>query len=130
MIYLTYTHSRRFGGYNIPITIQTCYIRDYCKKNAIAFRIPRTEYCIGGCYSSLINMIAKRKLDKNVTVIMCSVYMLEEAKDLAEELQDLLSDQDIVYDCILEGLRMNYQEVRRYLTECNKFNKLALGGQI
>lgn len=125
MIYQTYTHSRRFGSYNIPIAVQSCFIRDYCKKSEIPFVLPRTEYCIKNCYSSLINMISEHNSTEKLVIIISSIYMLEEASNMNDDKQEILSNSNVIYNCVLENKSVNYQQAKDFLTECSIYNNIA-----
>ena len=42
----SYSIARPFGGMNIPIAIQSLYMRDYCARNNYVFKLPIVEWCI------------------------------------------------------------------------------------
>ena len=130
MKYLTYTHSRQFGGYKIPISIQSGYIRSYCLANNISFVIPKTEYCLSNCYGSLINMINKYSCEQDLTIIMTSVYMLQESKKINEEAIGILKRSNIKYSCILEGINCSYEDVMIKLQEFYEYNNIALSSPV
>jgi sporadic carbohydrate cluster protein (TIGR04323 family) len=69
---LTYTLPRPFSNYNIPIAIQSFYIRDYCIKKKLIFSLPITEISNENCYI----MFKKNFLKKKITLVMTSVFML------------------------------------------------------
>ena len=69
---LTYTLPRPFSNYNIPIAIQSFYIRDYCIKQKLVFSLPITEISNENCYI----MFKKNFLKKKITLVMTSVFML------------------------------------------------------
>ena len=69
---LTYTLPRPFSNYNIPIAIQSFYIRDYCIKKKLVFSLPITEISKENCYI----MFKKNFSKKKIILVMTSVFML------------------------------------------------------
>ena len=54
----TYTLPRPFYGYNIPIAIQSAYIRDYTARSGYHFRLPVTELTTSGSFVMLRRLLA------------------------------------------------------------------------
>lgn len=53
---VTYSMPRPFYGINIPIPIQSAYLRDYASRNNLHFSLPATEVCFGSSYYVLSNI--------------------------------------------------------------------------
>ena len=56
----TYTVPRPFSGYNIPIAIQSCFLRDYASKKML-FSLPVTEIVKKDTYSMFKKNFKKKK---------------------------------------------------------------------
>ncbi len=57
----TYTMPRPFYGYNIPIAIQSAYLRDYASKNKMHFSLPVTEISKPNTYQMLSGILNDKK---------------------------------------------------------------------
>ena len=55
-----YVIPRPFNGYNIPIAIQTSYIRAYCGNNNLEFTLPLGEFPTSDSFITLENILKKK----------------------------------------------------------------------
>ena len=69
-----YTTPRSFGGFQIPITMQSTNLRNYCEKNGITFHLHVVENQIPNTYLVLESLVGKA--DNYDGIVMCSVSML------------------------------------------------------
>lgn len=70
----TYVVPRPFNGYNIPISIQSSYLKDYAKKNSLIFSLPETEITTSNSYSILCGILQN---DTEVTdLAFTSIFVL------------------------------------------------------
>ena len=69
-----YTTPRDFGGFQIPITMQSTNLRNYCEKNGLVFHLHVVENQIQNTYLVLESLV--EKADKYDGIVMCSVSML------------------------------------------------------
>jgi sporadic carbohydrate cluster protein (TIGR04323 family) len=69
-----YTTPRSFGGFQIPITMQSTNLRNYCEKNALIFHLHVVENQIPNTYLVLESLV--EKADNYDGIVMCSVSML------------------------------------------------------
>jgi sporadic carbohydrate cluster protein (TIGR04323 family) len=69
-----YTTPRPFGGFQIPITLQSTNLRNYCEKNGLVFHLHVVENQIPNTYLVLESLV--EKADKYDGIVMCSVSML------------------------------------------------------
>ena len=69
-----YTTPRAFGGFQIPITMQSTNLRNYCEKNGLVFHLHVVENQIPNTYLVLESLV--EKADKYDGIVMCSVSML------------------------------------------------------
>ena len=69
-----YTTPRSFGGFQIPITMQSTNLRNYCEKNGLVFHLHVVENQISDTYLVLESLV--EKADNYDGIVMCSVSML------------------------------------------------------
>jgi sporadic carbohydrate cluster protein (TIGR04323 family) len=69
-----YTTPRSFGGFQIPITMQSTNLRNYCEKNGLIFHLHVVENQIFNTYLVLESLV--EKADNYDGIVMCSVSML------------------------------------------------------
>ena len=69
-----YTTPRSFGGFQIPITMQSTNLRSYCEKNSLTFHLHVVENQIPNTYLVLESLV--EKADNYDGIVMCSVSML------------------------------------------------------
>ena len=72
---ITYTLPRRFKDMNIPINIQSCYLREYAQKKNLIYVLPQTEVIKKDCFFKLDSLINNKSKDKNLIGIT-SIFML------------------------------------------------------
>tara|TARA_Y100000992_G_scaffold20822_1_gene12002 strand:+ start:173 stop:592 length:420 start_codon:yes stop_codon:yes gene_type:complete len=70
-----YVIPRPFNGYNIPIAVQSTYLRDYAQRNGFKFSLPNTEISKYGSYSILSGILSDKK-DKFTDLAMVSIFIL------------------------------------------------------
>ena len=69
-----YTTPRSFGGFQIPITMQSTTLRNYCEKNNLIFHLHVVENQIPRTYLVLEALV--EKASRYDGIAMCSVSML------------------------------------------------------
>lgn len=69
-----YTTPRSFGGFQIPITMQSTSLRNYCEKNDLIFHLHVVENQIPNTYLVLESLV--EKANHYDGIVMCSVSML------------------------------------------------------
>ena len=69
-----YTTPRSFGGFQIPITLQSTTLRNYCEKNNLIFHLHVVENHIPNTYLVLEALVEKANQYNGIA--MCSVSML------------------------------------------------------
>ena len=69
-----YTTPRAFGGFQIPITLQSTTLRNFCEKNDLVFHLHVVENQIPNTYLVLESLV--EKADQYDGIAMCSVSML------------------------------------------------------
>ena len=69
-----YTTPRSFGGFQIPITMQSTNLRNYCEKNGLIFYLHVVENQIPNTHLVLESLVEKAASYDGI--VMCSVSML------------------------------------------------------
>ena len=69
-----YTTPRSFAGFQIPITMQSTNLRNYCEKNGLIFHLHVVENQIPNTYLVLESLVVKADIYDGI--VMCSVSML------------------------------------------------------
>jgi len=69
-----YTTPRSFGGFQIPITLQSTNLRNYCERNNLIFHLHVVENQIPDTYLVLESLV--EKANQYDGIAMCSVSML------------------------------------------------------
>ena len=127
---LTYTHSRPFGPYTIPISVQSVFLRSYCMNQKLEFYLPTTEYSIKNCYASL-NSIIKQNCCLGYPCVLefelltTSIYIFEELDEDSALYHELLQLKLEIH-CVLEGVKMRLPEIKKLLKSAQVYNCLAI----
>lgn len=70
-----YVIPRPFHGYNIPIAIQSTYLRDYAQRNKFRFSLPNTEISKPDSFSMLSGILSDKKNGFS-DLAMVSIFIL------------------------------------------------------
>ncbi len=118
----TYVMPRIFNGYNIPISIQSVYLRDYAEKRGFQFKLPVTELVTKNNYF----MLSKLSKEKTINhIAMTSVFMLPiNNKNFCEKLTNKFSKK-CIFHFVLENLEYDKIDLLLCIKEFNKTNKLT-----
>ena len=74
---VTYSMPRPFFGMNIPIPVQSAYLRDYASRNNLVFSLPVTEVCFGGSCYALSNIFRALSDGENFGAVSILVLPLD-----------------------------------------------------
>ena len=89
--YRGYVSSRPFGGYCIPVPIQSLVLRDYCQRNGLVYVLPVNENIFPHSYLILEGMI--RDLSAYQGIAMCSIHMLPHRAERRRQIFDTVLSQ-------------------------------------
>lgn len=103
----TYVTSRAFGGYKIPVPIQTLALRDYCTHQKLLFSLPPGENIFPNSYMVLSGII--KDLKGYSGLLMCSMHMLPINKNRRKEMINRILEQDVSLHFVLERIVVNNQ---------------------
>ena len=86
-----YTTPRSFGGFQIPITMQSTSLRNYCEKNGLTFHLHVVENQIPNTYLVLESLV--EKAGHYDGIVMCSVSMLPNDRDYRRSIVKRILEQ-------------------------------------
>ena len=86
-----YTTPRSFGGFQIPITLQSTTLRNYCEKNNLIFHLHVVENQIPNTYLVLEALV--EKANQYDGIAMCSVSMLPIDRDYQRSIVERILKQ-------------------------------------
>ena len=86
-----YTTPRSFGGFQIPITMQSTNLRTYCEKNGLVFHLHVVENQIPNTYLVLESLV--EKANSYDGIVMCSVLMLPNDPPIRKSIVTRILDQ-------------------------------------
>ena len=114
-----YVVPRPFNGYNIPIAIQSTYLRDYCRKKKFIFSLPVTELTKSNSYVMLSSLIGEKKV-KNfglVSGFVLPVYDLNKIRKLLKNV-----NKNSKFHLILENNIFNKKQLLDWAKSINLVN--------
>ena len=86
-----YTTPQSFGGFQIPITLQSTTLRNYCEKNNLIFHLHVVENQIPNTYLVLEALVEKAKQYDGIA--MCSVSMLPNDREYQRSIVKRILEQ-------------------------------------
>ena len=86
-----YTTPRSFGGFQIPITMQSTTLRNYCEKNNLIFHLHVVENQILNTYLVLEALVEKAHHYDGIA--MCSVSMLPTDREYRRSIVERILEQ-------------------------------------
>ena len=86
-----YTTPRAFGGFQIPITMQSTTLRNYCEKNNLIFHLHVVENQISGTFLVLEALV--EKAGQYDGIAMCSVSMLPNDREYRRSIVERILEQ-------------------------------------
>lgn len=100
--YRGYVTSRPFGGYSIPVPVQSLVLRDYCQRKGFVYVLPANENCFPHSYLVLEGMI--QNLGGFSGVLMCSMHMMPQRSERRRHVLDTILRQGCSVHFVLEGI--------------------------
>ena len=100
----TYTLPRPFQGYNIPVAIQSAYMRDYAARSGYQFSLPVTELTTSNSYLMLMKIV-RAEYDEPLNLAACSgfVFPVENPDLLHSIFFDKEASEDLSIHLVLEA---------------------------
>lgn len=100
--YRGYVTSRGFGGYVIPVPVQSLVLRDYCARKKLLYVLPVNENMFPHSYMVLDGLI--ENLEAYEGVLMCSMHMLPQRPDRRRRVVERILDQGATLHFVLEDI--------------------------
>jgi sporadic carbohydrate cluster protein (TIGR04323 family) len=98
--YRGYVSPRSFGGYVIPIPLQSLALRDYCARKGKLYVLPANENIFAHSYLVLEGLV--RDLADYEGVVMCSMHMLPQREARRRTLYRQVLDQSCSLHFVIE----------------------------
>lgn len=121
---VTYSMPRPFFGMNIPIPIQSAYLRDYASRNNLVFSLPVTEVCFGDSYYALSNIFRSLSDGENFGAVSILVLPLDNEL-IFFEILNLISKKNISFHFPLEGFRGDSKAVMDWREDFTTLRRLV-----
>jgi len=121
--YRGYVTSRSFGGYNIPVPVQSLVLRDYCARKGLLYVLPVNENLFPHSYMVLEGMI--RDLSAYQGVVMCSMHMLPQRAERRRLIYDRILSQGADLHMVLEDLVIAGEAGLNKVEDLLAFNHIA-----
>jgi sporadic carbohydrate cluster protein (TIGR04323 family) len=99
-----YTTPRSFGGFQIPITLQSTTLRNYCEKNNLIFHLHVVENQIPNTYLVLEALVEKASHYDGIA--MCSVSMLPNNHEYRRSIVKRILEQGCALHFTFEQIRI------------------------
>jgi len=106
----TYSHARPFKGLNIPLPLQSTYLRHYANARGYIFSLPIVEWCIDGVFLELFQLMSKSCV-KDIALTSC--LMLPSPDHIDDSFFSLR--ENLRFPFVLENQIINSKEVKAYL---------------
>ena len=118
-----YVMPRPFNGFNIPIAIQTSFIKSYAEQNGYAFTLPLAELTTSDTYYSLDNFLSSTKInDIGIVSIMILPVM---NKKLMDKLFKNHKKKQFIFHAILESKVLNLHQIKQWADEIRDLKMLT-----
>lgn len=121
--YRGYVSSRSFGGYAIPVPVQSLVLRDYCERKKFTYVLPVNENKFEQSYLVLEGMI--QNLADFQGVLMCSFHMLPVRSERRRGILEQILRQGCSVHFVLEGIVIETAEDIDNVEELIQFAQLA-----
>ena len=103
-----YVTSRSFGGYYLPVPVQSLVLRDYCQRKGKVYGLPVNENIFPSSYLVLEGLI--QNLEGFEGIVMCSFHMLPQRTERRREIYERVLSQGcsihfVFEDIVVDGPR-------------------------
>lgn len=119
----TYTLPRPFNGYNIPIAIQSTYLREYSKSKSMQFSLPVTEIHYDNCYN-MLSLLVNSKKTSDLALVSIFILPFDNIKILKKIFKSNHSKK-INYHFLLEAQILTYSEMIDKITQISSIRKYS-----
>ena len=114
----TYTLPRPFYGYNIPISIQSAYLRDYASRQGFRFSLPVTEIVTTNSYVMLRGIFSSEGDHlTDLAVVSGFVFPLSDRGTMTALFSEFITRQDVKFHLVLEAKVLIAKELLQWADE-------------
>ena len=114
----TYTLPRPFYGYNIPISIQSAYLRDYANRQGFRFSLPVTEIVTTNSYVMLRGIFSSEGDNlTDLAVVSGFVLPLSDPDKMTALFSEFIARQDVKFHLVLEAKVLSAKELLQWADE-------------
>lgn len=117
-----YVTSRGFGGYAIPVPVQSLVLRDYCARKKFLYVLPVNENVFPHSYMVLEGLV--ESLSRYDGVLMCSMHMLPQRTERRRRLVGRILEQGASLHLVLEDMIVGAPADLERLEELMQLNQL------
>jgi len=119
-----YVISRSFGGFSIPVPLQSLALRDYCQRKDFLYILPANENCFPHSYMILESVI--QDLTEFAGIILYSVRMLPLQKNRRLSIYSQILKQKRSMHLVLEDMVLESEEAVSAIEELFLYERLSL----
>lgn len=120
-----YILSRPFNGFNIPISIQSIYLKDYSTRNNFLFSLPTVEMTASNCFLKLESNLKKfgsGSLD--ISIVSAFVLPIDNKQIISKIFDKYKNNKNIKFHILLEKKIMNIQEILSWAEDIRKIRRV------
>ena len=119
-----YVLPRPFSGYNIPIAMQTSFIKQYCEHSGYKFSLPIAELTTSNSYQVLEEYLDEVK---NVDLGIVSIFVLPiHNKNLMRRIYNKINKKKILFHAILESEILSKEDLLNWGNEFSDLNSMSV----
>jgi len=123
-----YVTSRSFGGFSIPVPLQSLALRDYCQRHSATYVLPVNENCFPHSYMVLESLV--RNLKGYSGIVLYSMRMLPLEKNRRRVIYTQTIEQKCSIHFVLEDTVIASEDAISRVEELFLYEKLASGKDI
>ena len=124
MIIKPYVLPRPFSGYNIPIAMQTSFIKQYCEQSGYKFSLPIAELTMSNTYKVLEDYLDEVK-NANLGIVSIFVLPIHNEK-LMNRIFKKINRKEISFHAILESQVLSNENLKNWEKEFSYLSSMSM----
>ena len=120
-----YILPRPFSGFNIPISVQSVYLKDYSLRNNFTFSLPIVEMTTSNSFiklESILNTGDKNNFD--ISIVSAFVLPIDNKQKLLKIFSNHRNNDNIRFHILLEKKILSINEILALAQNTEKIRKL------
>lgn len=120
-----YILPRPFSGFNIPISVQSVYLKDYSLRNNFTFSLPIVEMTTSNSFiklESILNTGDKNNFD--ISIVSAFVLPIDNKQKLLKIFSNHRNNDNIRFHILLEKKILSINEILAWAQNTGKIRKL------